>query len=232
MCIATHTAVREAMKPLQLKAYSEDDIPQTVEQLKKSMRYSSFVSVLILAGFVAVGRHFLQLWTPGEDITVLYRLSVIVLLGESVVASVSPLYYTYILAKKVVLPCVLTFITGFGNVLSMYLLIHYTGMGVYAVVLTTLVVDLLHYLDAPLYAAYCLKVKWTTFYPAVGQHVLASLCMSVTMALIGCVLPGTGGWGALIVKCLVLGAVGAAEYFLIFDRRDLASLKERFTGRP
>ena len=43
---------------------------------------------------------------------------------------------------------------GILNISGMYALIKYTDLGVYAVVLTTMVLNCVHFIDTPLYASY------------------------------------------------------------------------------
>ena len=200
--------VSDAMKPRQLQAYSEGNREELIARLKRSMALSGGITALIFAGFLSCGMDFLGLWIPGQDIEIIYRLTVISLAGYLVIGAVYPLYYVYTLTEKVSFPCLLTIGMGCANVAGMFLLIRYTGLGVYAVVLTTMVLDCLHIVDAPLYSAWCLRQKWHTFYPVILEHFVR--CAVTLGLLVGLdhFWPEVNGWGGFLLKAMVLGLAG------------------------
>ena len=105
------------------------------------------------------------------------------------------------------LPCIITILMGAANVASMYLLLRYTSLGAYAVILTTLVISAVHFVDAPLYAAHCLHLPLGTFYPALARSGASLAAGFAAAAVLRRVLPQASGWAALLGKGVVSAAV-------------------------
>lgn len=210
MCYMLVVAVSNSFRPEQLKAYSENDTPLLVVKLKKSMQITGTLCAVIIAGFAVCGQEFLRLWIPEQDHAMIYWLSLIVLLGDVIIGVVNPLYYVFTLTKRLKIPCVITIMMGIVNVLGKFLLIRFTNADAYAVVLMTMFVNLVHFVDTPLYSAHCLKVRWNTFYPVILQHLLNCLLVFAVMYATSLVLPAANGWLMLIGKCAILGVLGLA----------------------
>ena len=79
-----------------------------------------------------------------------------------------PLYYIYTLTVKNRVPCIITLLGGVLNVVGMFVLVRYTNMGIYSIVITTTIITTItSMITNPPYIAHCLKLKWYTFYQAV-----------------------------------------------------------------
>lgn len=173
ICYTLVQKISYSFRPKQLRLYAQDNTEKLVLELKSTMQFTGLICNLIIAVFTACGYSFLRLWIPNQNIDYIFVISMIVLFSDVVIGVVNPLYYVFTLTKKLVVPCCITIAMGVCNVISMYFLIKYTSLGGYAVVLTTLVLNCVHFIDTPLYSSYCLKVKWTTFYPVIIRHIIA-----------------------------------------------------------
>lgn len=199
--------ISTAFRPRLLRLYADEKYPELAGLLKRSMRLTSGFCSLVIVGFYLCGKDFLLLWLPGQDTNFLFRTGMIVLLSDVAVGAVQPLYYVYTLTKKLKVPCVITILMGLANVTSMYFLLRYTSLGAYAVILTTLVINMVHFVDAPVYAAHCLGLPLTTFYPTLVQCALAfGAAFALGSAWSGA-LPAAESWLTLAVKAVVAGAV-------------------------
>ncbi len=125
------------------------------------------------------------------------------LLSDIIIGAVNPLYYVFTLTNKIKVPCFITIAMGLVNVIGMFVLIKFTNMGAFSVVFTTLIVNCTHFFDTPLYSAYCLKVKWNTFYPVIIRHlIVCGIDIGLFMA-ISKILPVPGNWIALLLECII-----------------------------
>lgn len=199
ICYTLIQKISYSFRPKQLRLYAQNDTQKLVDELKDTMRFTGLICNLIIAVFTACGYSFLKLWIPNQNIEYIFTISMIVLFSDIIIGVVNPLYYVFTLTKKLVIPCCITIAMGFLNVISMYFLIKYTTLGGYAIVLTTLVLNCMHFIDTPLYSAYCLKVKWTTFYPVIIRHIVASLCTFGIIRYISMRLHKPETWIALIL---------------------------------
>ncbi len=207
--------ISASFRPRCLRMYAENKIDELAALLKTAMRCTGGFCNLVVLGFWVCGSDFMALWLPGQDTEFLFWAGLIVLLGDISTGAVHPLYYVYTLAKKLRLPCCITILMGAANVISMYILLRYTTLGAYAVILTTLVISLVHFVDAPLYAAHCLQLPWHTFYPMLARNALSLAVGFAAGQLLRRVLPQAGSWAALAGKGLITLAVLAAVLAVI-----------------
>lgn len=208
ICNTLLESVTNSFRPKLLQIYASGKTEELVLELKKAMKITGMISNIIFTGFIVCGRDLFRLWLPTQNAEFLYIIAVIVLMSDIIIGVVKPLYYVFTLTKKLKIPCYITITTGMLNIVSMYILIKYTSLGAYAVVLTTLVLNYVHFFDTPIYAAYCLKVKLKTFYPSIIEHVFACLIQVFSMYWLLKNFPICNNWIMFIVKCVIVG-VGA-----------------------
>lgn len=152
-----------------------------------------------------MGKIFLHLWLPSQNHEILFQLAMITLMSDILIGVVNPLYYVFTLTKKLKVPCLITIIMGILNITGMYALIKYTDLGAYAVVLTTMVLNCVHFIDTPLYASFCLNIKMITFYPVIILHFINTAVLFLWTSLINCYWPSVYSWAMLLVKVIFFG---------------------------
>lgn len=224
-----YTIVDQAFIPSFLKSYAANDKPKLLEELKLSMKVSGALANIAFAGFVALGMAYYRLWIPGQDIELIYILTVITLLVCIPSGAVHPLYYIYTLTVKRMIPSFVTIAGGVFNVIGMYVLIRYAGMGVYAVAWTTVVVmAVVNFITNPLYMAYVLKVPYRTFYPDILRNVLS--CAALVLVFGGLSrLYTPSSWLTLVLCGLVYVVIGVPIHFaLACNRKQFRGLLSLF----
>lgn len=228
ICYTLVMRVSDSFRPKQLKLYAENRIEDQVALFKQTMKITGMLCSLIICVFYICGQDFLRLWIPGQNISFIFQITMIVLLSDIAIGVVNPLYYVFTLTKKLKVPCVITIAMGVLNVASMYLLIKYTSFGAYAVVLTTLVLNFFHFVDTPLYSAHCLKVKLTTFYPTIARH-LGVLCIGGAVScVLNILLPEAVSWVMLILKAGISAVILLLVFVvLMFSRKEIRTFANR-----
>lgn len=176
LCYKFVMAASNARRPIILKMYVNNDTEGLIKNIKTSMKLTGSIVLVFFSIFYGCGVDLYNIWVPNLDKEQMYLLTLIALLYVLIIGIVNPLYYIYTLTKKMIVPCVITIIMGISNVLIMYYFLRYKGAGVEIVLLSTLVVNIIHIIDAPIYSSICLKIKWYTFYPVMIKYaVIASL---------------------------------------------------------
>lgn len=233
ICYTLVGTIANAFKPLQTRYYAEGNTELLVSSLKRSMKITGLVCGLLIAGFFSYGTPFLRLWlTDSQNISLIFKISMIVLFSDIVIGVVNPLYYVYTLTNKLRLPCYITLAMGTANVIGMYVLIKYTSLGEYAVVLTTMVLNLIHLIDAPIYSAYCLKIKISTFYPVILRHLIACVVNVILIRVLAGVLPYPSSWLILCVDCLIVGVCALlVEFIVLFDRNEISEFARKVKNK-
>lgn len=233
ICYTMVTTIAGSFKPVQTRHYAENNKEQLVGDLKKAMKITGLICNLVIAGFFVYGESFLRLWLSNAgNIPFIYSLSIIVLFSDVIIGVVNPLYYVYTLTDKLKIPCYITLIMGGLNVTSMYILIKFFHMGGYAIVLTTLVLNCVHFVDTPLYSSYCLNIRWYTFYPVILRHILATGINLVVMKFLSSFLSNADSWLMLVFDCLICGIVGVLIGIIVmFDKDEIASMCKDISRR-
>lgn len=204
-----------AFQPMFLKSYSDNNMPQLLKELKLSMSVSSMLSNLPFAGFFALGLAYYRIWIPNEDIQTIYLITVIIISSCIPSGMVHPLYYIYTLTVRTKIPCFFTLTSGLMNVVSMYFLIKYTSLGIYAVVITTAVLSVLLCLVAHLlYMAHVLKLPWHTFYPTACRNLLSCGVLCLMFKGFAALYTPTR-WLTLFLCVAVYAGIGAFVHFMI-----------------
>ena len=207
--------VAQTFQPIFLRSYAENKIDKLMRELKLSMKLSGMMANLAFAGFAALGMAYYRLWIPGEDIALVYRLTVITVLTSVASGSMKPLYYIYTLTVKQKIPCMVTIVTGVMNVLGMVVLLRFTDMGIDAVVWTTAVlVGFINVVSNPVYMAHVLHQPLRTFYPNILRNVLSCAVLTgLFMGLSRLYMPAS--WPTLILCVILYAGIGMLVHFAV-----------------
>lgn len=215
----------QPFQPLLLKSYSDGDKKKLISEFKLSMKLTGLFSSIVFAGFCSLGKVFYNLWIPGQDINLIYTLTVITMIASVIEGPVYPLYYIYTLTVKNKIPCIITVIGGVFNVIGMAILVKYSPLGIYSIVLTTTVVMLfINLVTNPLYMTFCLKIKWYTFYPTLIKTVISCVFMTFVFTFITNAFNPTT-WILFILTALLCGILGCIIHIvLVFSKEEKLKL--------
>lgn len=213
MFVLLYQLVSQPFQPLLLKSYSLGEKQKLKDTLKISMKTSGYITFLIYTGFVAIGDSFYALWLPGQNAHLLYLLTLLALLPNAMEGILYPCYYIYTLCVKNKIPCFITIIGGLLNVASMYCLIKYTALGIYAVLLTTAVVmAVITYITNPIYMSICIKVEFRFFYKIILRGVVSCAIMCLFIKKIAGLFI-INSWVSLIAVGILIFCCGSVLYF-------------------
>lgn len=238
MLYTIYSTIAQPFQPTFLREYSEDNKEALIKELKYSMKVCGVLTNIVFAGFCTLGIAFYQLWIPTQNIQLVYRLTVLAMLPCITEGCVYPLYYVYTLTVKNKIPCFITIIGGILNVISMYVLLRYTQIGVYAIVITTAVImNFINIITNPIYICKCLKIKITTFYPNILRNILccsiAIIAMQISLNIFP--FPQVNTWivfGFKGILCTIVGFL--AQIFISFKpeelQRAVLKIRNKFRG--
>ncbi len=221
-----YTIVSDAFKPHFLKIYAEGNMEKLKKEMKMSMKFSGWVTNLFFAGFFALGMAYYRLWIPHEDLELLFPLTVVSLAGNLLIGYEMPIVFIYVLTLRQKVSCFFTLASGVLNVAGMYILIRYFHMGIYAVVLTTVVLmAIVHLIAHPLYIAHVMKLPWHTFYPDISRNLLSCGLMMLTFKGVS-MLCTPDGWMTLVLCILLVSVLGTGIHLLtVFSREEIRQVK-------
>ena len=220
------SVIYQPLHPQMLKNYSSGNTDVFMKNLTKSMKLCGFFGALFYSGFFSLGLLYFKLWLPGEDSLLLHRLTLLTVLNYVTESVVMPLYYVSTLTVKNKVPCWVTIGGGVLNVLAMYVLLKFTNIGVYGVVITTAVIMIsINLFFNPLYAAWCLKSNSKPVYFVIIRHILACGCMILAFKGIGHVLM-PNNWAFLILSAILMTVIGVLIYIpIVCNKSELLYFK-------
>ena len=143
-------------------------------------------------------------------------------------ANVTGIYGVYTAAGKVRFPACVTLVSGFLGVLISFVLLKFTNMGVYAVILPgAILTSLRSAFFMPMYAAYNIGINIWTFVITAFRQIASFAVIFALFAAINHFIT-ISSWFDLILVGIVCGAFGlVANFFVAFnkkDRKDVISL--------
>lgn len=224
-----YVMVAQPFQPIFLKSYAEGNKKELLKDLKFSMKVSGLLSNLAFAIFISLGLSYYNLWIPGQNISLIYKLTVITILTSVSEGAMYPLYYIYTLTIKNKFPCIVTLLGGGLNVLSMFILIKYTSLGIYSVAITTAVImNFINAVTNPLYMAKCLNTKLFEFYPTFIRHIISCIIMTLVLKFIANLFT-INNWVHFIIILCIESFIGIIVHlFIMFDLKDLFNYIIRF----
>lgn len=133
LIISLISTVSDVFLPKFLKAYTINK-----EELNKEFFESSkllgLCSCLILSLFFVYCEKFYQIWLPGEDSVLLRNLTYVSLISISVSGSVYSMFSLFTVINKVKQQAVSSLIMSILSTITVFVLLKYTDLGVYAIV--------------------------------------------------------------------------------------------------
>lgn len=223
------STVSQPFQPILIKSYAQDSMDKFLKELSKAMRICGFFGAASFAGFFALGRVYYKLWLPAEDYVILHLLTVIAVCNQVTDSISKPVYFVYSLTLKNKIPCFVTIAAGFLNVVSMFLLLKYTNMGAFAIVITTAVIMVsLNIFFHPLYAAKCLKINPAFFYKILIRYIVAVGIMTTAFILIASLM-SPKSWITLVISAVTMILLGGGIYMMcILPSKEWKALADCF----
>ncbi len=167
--------------PQMIIAYAKEDKKQLLDIIASADRIMIFIISIPIAFVAVFGKSFFRLWIGGtQDPEVLYILAMLSMGTLFVSASIQVLYHVFLITKRVKLNAVVILLSGILTTATVFLLLEYTDLGVYAIAGSSAVYGILRNLVfTPIYAARCLQVKWHTFYGDIflGLLSIGAVCL-------------------------------------------------------
>ena len=180
--------------------YAKGEMDKVVTETRKSMIIVGMLIGLPI-GFLAVFSDcFYELWIPGQDSDMLYRLTLLTVLPMILGGSINPIFGLFSTANKLRVPSLVVLGSGLIQLVIILILIKTTSLGIWAIVITSMIQSILrNSIFTPIYGAKVLGRKWFTFYPTMFRGILGII---VVIAI-----------GYVFKKCICIDTWGM--FFLI-----------------
>lgn len=201
--------------PQQTYYYAKGDMDGVVNQIKLNTKMTGFFVSIIFAGFFAVGKSFFALWTPTEDIQLLYNLAMISIISVLVTGATTSLNNVFLLTNNLKINSIVMSTVSFCSVFIVFILLNTTNLGVYAIAGVSKVLNLIINITyIPMFACACLKISKKTFYPLIGKYTICTLILCVIFKFVVSVLPEIHTWFGLLFVAVICAGIGFLFNFL------------------
>ena len=187
--------------------YAEGKQEELLSSIRRSMKIMGIMINLPIIVLLVCGREFFKLWQPTQDPDLLYKLLVLNIFCLIFSGGINCLYGIFTVVNKVKTNSLVVVGCGFVSTVVVLILLKTTSLGIFAISGVGTIISILRNLifTAP-YGAYCLGLKWYTFY--------SDIFRPVGYAIIGTIICGGIGkyinastWMFLFIKCIILGIV-------------------------
>ena len=204
--------------PQQTYYYAKGDITNVVRQFKTNMKLNAFFVSNILSVMVIYGKDFFKLWTPNENINLIYVLSIFSIISVLISGVTSSLQSVFLLTNNLKINSLFWFSVSVVDSILILLFVTSTNYGIYAVAGVSKLVGFCgNLLFTPIYASMCLKISKWTFYPIVVKYFCEVIILIIVFATLKVfVLPDVCNWRILITNLIILGSIGCGINFSFF----------------
>lgn len=199
------TAINGVFMPRIAIKYGEGNKQHLIQEVKLSQRIMGCISTAVIMMLILFGKEFYDLWVPGNDSDLLMKLSALDVSRMLFVGVTWPIANLNIVMDKIKYPSLLVIASGIANVISMYLLIQYTHLGIFSIPITTLVLSILFYgIFIPMYPCKLLNVSYKTFFSPVVEMVVSSVLICAVLLPIKRFIH-ISSWTDFVLYCGILG---------------------------
>lgn len=215
------TTVVAIFMPSYVEFYAKKQIEKIRDGFETSNKIMLAFIVPILSFIVGFGDKFYQVWMPtlnSKELQILTILSVMPLylaIGSKGLANI------FTVTNRIKVPTIATFLLALMSTGSVFLLLRFTDLGIYAIVgVSAFYLCIKELVFVPLYAAMCLEVKLYSFFKSIIQSLFV-----VAVSLVISYLFGTNaivtGWISLIKWAVISsGVVFAVIVIMLFRKKD------------
>lgn len=224
------STVAPIFTPVFISYFARNEIDALVQNVKNSIKTMALILFVPITGFIVFSYDFYSLWQSSLNeselmtVTILSILTVVQAYFNSATATMAQLS---IVTNQLRMPATVSLLSGVVSVATELLLIRYTNLGIYAIVLMPTVVMIIRYVVFnSIYAAYCLKQPFTVFLPTALKTWLTVPALAAIMYAVKCLLP-IHSWMGLLLDAGICAVLGYALMAVLFGRSELKKIASK-----
>ena len=216
--------------PAFIALYAKNKIEEIVRNVNESIKTIAMILFVPICGFIVFSYDFYVLWQDSlsqDEILLVTILSVVTVVQAIFNSTTSTMAQLSVVVNKFKFPVFVSLGCGIFSIIAEILLIRYTDLGLYGIVIPTTIVMVLRYvLFNSWYAGYCLKTSCIPFVLTTLKTWLSIPILIAFMALIRNIMP-INSWMDFFVDIIVCGFVGYTLMVLIYGRKVLLKIVKR-----
>lgn len=185
--------------------YAEGKINELKDALKQSMKIMGVISNVPIIILIVCGQKFFECWQPTQDAKALQILSILTCAGFIINGGINCIYDIFTVVNKLKYNSIVLLISSAISICVTFILLKTTDLGVYAVagVSTVIMIAKNVVLIVP-YAAKCLDLKKTIFYPEIIRSIIFVAVSTVLGYFVNNAI-SFDGWFGFFFNAIIIG---------------------------
>jgi len=208
--------------PPMTECYAKGDIEGVVRNARMGNKVLGIIMIAPMAAFTVYGVSFFKLWVPTQDSRLIQTLALLAMANLIVSSCINTVFTIFSVTNNLRLPALMTLLNGLLTVTCNVILLNFTDLGVYAIAATASFLGILRNgVFTPLYGAYCLKVKYTTFYHEILTGIFCLILNIAVGSLIYRLVSSGSTWISLILSVGVMALTCIAiNFFIVLNKQE------------
>ena len=220
--------------PVFIALYTKDNIKELVNKINDSVKTMSIVLYFPITGFVVFSNDFYRLWQSSlnnDEVFAISVLSILTVVQAYFNATTLTLHQVPLVTNKLKIPVLVSLTTGILSIGLEIILIKYTSLGIYAIVVATTILLIIQYVFfIPMYSSHCLKIALNTFYATEIKSWLMIPILFSVMKTIKLALP-IYSWNTFFIVIVIAGFIGYVLVFLYFYYKKIVVILKKLFSR-
>ena len=208
-----------ACRPYLTILFSKKDKSLFLNEIEYSVKFTSILIGIPIAGYIALSSDFFALWVPSIAGSQLTILSILTMISMCASFSTIPLTYVFTITNKLKWPSLVVFITGVLNLAFVLILLNTTNIGLYAIAGVSSILEIFRSLVfIPIYAAICLKEEKTKFFQPIFKSLVYMSVLLLTYIFFTQVFT-VNSWFYIMIKAGVMAILGLLIGYIVMLNR-------------
>ena len=208
--------------PVFISLYVKKSNTDLINNIKSSIKTMAVILFVPITAFIVFSKDFYTLWQGSlseEEIMMVTALSTLTVVLAYFNSTTATMAQVSVVVNKLKSPVLVSFFVGLISFVVEIVLIKFTNMGIYAIVIPTTIILILRYLlYNSFYAAWCLDQPLSCFLPETFKTYLSIPVLFLIMGVIRYFLP-VSSWLHLIVDVVICCIIGYALMIAIYWRK-------------
>lgn len=187
--------------------YAKKQHDELMRFVRFAMKFMGVVLTLPIGFLLVFGEEFFKIWTPTEDASILHAMSVVTLLALIPSCCTMPANNLFTVTNKLKLPALVTLVCGILNVVITIILLIFTDLNIWAIILTAAILDSiknLFFISA--YSGVVLGTSGKTFLFAAIRSCSTVISMIVVCAIFH-IFIHPNNWVSLILVAVICALI-------------------------
>lgn len=220
--------------PVFISFYAKNNINLLVDNVKLSIKTMAVILFVPISAFIVFSFDFYKLWQRSlseQELSIVTALSIMTIVQAYFNSTTSTLAQLSVVVNKLKMPVLISFGAGIISFIAEVLLIKFTSLGLYAIVLSTTVIMIIRYIVFnSFYAAWCLKQPLKCFLWDTAKTWLSIPVLILTFYFIRLIIPSSN-WINLIYCLLISAIIGYTIMIAIYGRKEFLAVLHKILKR-